>query len=209
MPLLYLCDNNRLSDDYIQIVKSFSSLKDDDHTIANEEGRNSIHILCRRGNLQLVKHFVSFDKIDLNTYVCALSSEENRLIRYLEDLPFIDAMKPKEDSNTKEDDENDEYNNEYNNESSMSTNMNEEEKEEAKIEEKKGKDKHMNDNKTQFEYGKKLFKKALKYLNMSKRKGSSASSVYITKYIKELDIEQDQTHKKNENDFICFLFVAF
>ena len=103
-------------------------------------------------------------------------------------MPGIDVTKPEESSNSDDD----------NNESSISTNKKEEEEETSKIYENKMNDKHLKDNKTQFEYGKKLFKKALKYLNMSKEKGSSASSEFITKYIKEIDIEQDQTHKQNE-----------
>ena len=75
-----------------------------------------------------------------------------------------------------------------------------EEEEVVKFDEKKGCHKKMNDNKSQFEYGKKLFIKALKHLNMFKINGSSASSEFITKYIKDLDIEHDQTHNNEEDN---------
>lgn len=42
--------------------------------------------------------------------------------------------------------------------------------------------------------------KALKYLNMSKKNGSKASSEFITNNNKDFDIEHDKTSNKNEEE---------
>ena len=45
---------------------------------------------------------------------------------------------------------------------------------------------------SQFEFGKKLFKKAIKYLEMSKQNGSEKSSQFIMKHIKEIGFEEEE-----------------
>lgn len=185
--LHYACENGNF--DLAQTIASLGAIT----TIKDNTSMTILHYACQNGNFEIVYYLIERSEFNINEkdargmtpYNCAYKSENIKLIQYLEGLPGIDKSEPKEEEpkENKKNPNNDVLN-EENNEKSY-TKSSSSKKMKLKKEENK-------DEKAQSEYGKMYFMKAIKYLRLSRENGSIESSEFITKYIKDTEIEEDQ-----------------
>ena len=195
------------------------------HYACKKGNYDIVSFLINRGELNINDK----DKKGNTPYIYALESEKSKLIEYLESLPGIDLTKPKEESSYDDDlndsfDDDDDLNDSFDddddfNDSSKDDDLDsisnsfEEEEEEAELQEeeekqelkskksKKSKGNNMKiKEKNSLEYGKMLFMKAIKYLKISTGNSSENISEFVTKHIKELNIDYQHENENNNND---------